>query len=66
MPTNARIERSAMNRGRCVHMHQVWTISVLSSRWDGQNVRDIWTPDTTPIPWSSLVQVGKQLFVELI
>jgi len=49
-------------------MHEVWTISVLSSRWDGQNARDIWTPDTPRIPWQTLVlvQVGRRSFAEQI
>jgi len=46
-------------------MHEVWTISVLPSRWDGQNARDIWTLDTAPIPWQTpvLVPAGKRSFV---
>jgi hypothetical protein len=49
-------------------MHEVWTISVLSSRWNGRVVDDIWTLDTTPIPWQTpvLVQAGKRSFVELV
>ena len=68
MPTQVRIRRSLMNRRRCARMHQVWTISVLSSRRDGQNARDIWTHDTTPIPWQTpgLVQAGKRSFVEMV
>jgi len=49
-------------------MHEVWTISVLASRWDARNARDIWTLGATRIPWQPpvLVQAGKRSFVEIV